>query len=457
MSSKWFCQAYGYTEPVVFGLFMIDLLFIFLFLFRYTRFIVHTVTGCVLYKPAPQKEKPRYTGRDVACIMPTVAPHNTDFVRSCETVLANRPFSLTICTVGAKLKEETEQIVGALKLRERFPDTEKITVVMINKANKRWQVCRGSLEVDSDVAPITVCLDDHVYWKPTFLDSLLAAFEDPRVGFVGTNKRVIRDKEGGLLRSYTNFLACLYLGRHNYQIRSEPYLDGGVFVVSGRTSAIRTEILRSDKFRVPYQNEYFCFGLLGPLNCDDDNFITRWMLRNEWKIKIQYTPDCEIMTPLGEPSNIASLRDAHTWRHYPWSVYAIYITNLVSAAAIWDPLLVWTLMHTSFYLESSKPSLLVALMVVWILASKMVKVTAHFRNHPSDLVWLPAYIAFAYCHSFIKLYCLVTFWNHDWNGRNLDLAEAASVHNLDKTELVAVARPRTLRGITGLYRARKSD
>lgn len=113
-------------------------------------------------------------------------------------------------------------------------------------------------------------------------------------------------------------------------------------------------------------------------------------------------------------------------------------------------------MRTNFYLESDYPSLLVALMVGWILGSKMVKIAPHFVNHPSDLVWLPGYLAFAYWHSFVKLYCGVTFWNHGWNGRNLGLTEIASVHNLDKEKLVAFTRPRTMRGITGLYRSEKA-
>ncbi|KAK2611499.1 hypothetical protein N8I77_004833 [Diaporthe amygdali] len=443
MASNLFNNANGYFAHMAQNLSSTDLLFIFLFVFRYLRFIVHLITGCVLYSPARQKEKPRYTSCDVAVIIPTVAPHTKAFLNCCETILGNRPISLVIATVGVKLKDDVLQIIDTHKLRERFPDTATITVITTNKANKRKQIARASLEIDPTVAPITVCVDDHVYWKPTFLTSLLAAFDDPAVGFVGTNKKVIRDKEGGFWKSYTNFLACIYLCRHNFQIRSEPYIDGGVFVVSGRTSALRTDILRNENFIDGFQNERFLFGLLGPLNPDDDNYITRWVLRNGWKIRIQYTPD-------------SSLRQAHTWRHFPWSVYAIYITSLVNFAIVWDPLLVRTLMRTNFYLESDYPSLLVALMVGWILGSKMVKIAPHFVNHPSDLVWLPGYLAFAYWHSFVKLYCGVTFWNHGWNGRNLGLTEIASVHNLDKEKLVAFTRPRTMRGITGLYRSEKA-
>lgn len=277
-----------------------DLVFLLLFLFRYLRFIVHTITGVFLYQPARMKKNPRYTSNDVAVIIPTVAPNTQAFLHCCETVLANQPRLLVMATVGKKLEQDLLRIINMENFSSRFPATE-ILVVKPDQANKRKQVSLASSNINPSTTPITVCVDDHVYWRPFFLVSLLAAFEDPKVGFVGTNKKVIRDKAGGLWTSYTNFLACIYLVRHNFQIRSEPYMDGGVFVVSGRTSAIRTEILQNEDFRAGFENERFFFGLLGPLNPDDDNCITRWVLRNGWKIRIQYTPECKIATPLGDP------------------------------------------------------------------------------------------------------------------------------------------------------------
>lgn len=277
-----------------------DLIFMLLFFFRYLRFIVHTITGIFLYKPAQVKEKPRYTSNNVAVIIPTVAPNTQAFLHCCETVLSNQPRLLVISTVGMKLYQDVLETLKTHNFQSRFPSTEFL-VVKTNQANKRKQVSLASSKIDSRITPITICVDDHVYWGTSFLKSLLAAFEDPKVGFVGTNKKVIRDTAGGLWASYTNFLACIYLVRHNFHIRSQPYIDGGVFVVSGRTSAIRTEILHNEDFRAGFQHESFLFGLLGPLNPDDDNYITRWVLRNGWKVRIQYTPECQIVTPLGDP------------------------------------------------------------------------------------------------------------------------------------------------------------
>jgi hypothetical protein len=90
-------------------------------------------------------------------------------------------------------------------------------------------------------------------------------------------------------------------------------------------------------------------------------------------------------------------------------------------------------------------------MVLWILGSKMVKIAPHFWDHPSDLVWLPVYFAYAYFHSLVKIYCGLTFWNHAWNGRNLALTEAASMRNIENEKSQTMDRPQALHGNTVLY------
>lgn len=280
-----------------------DYLFLFLFLFRYLRFVVHTITGLFLYKPARRSKNPRYTNQDVAVVIPTVAPNTAAFLRCCESILVNVPQLLIISTVGVKLKEDVEEMLRLHDFRARFPCTNFV-VVKLDEANKRRQVLRASDCIDKVKTPITVCIDDTAFWGPRFLESLLPAFDHPKVGLVGTNKKVLRDATVGsgasLWASFTNFIACLYLERHNFQIRSEPYLDGGVFVISGRTSAMRTEIHQDADFRRGYDHEKFLFGLLGPLNPDDDNFCTRWVLRNGWQVRVQYTDECTMFTPLGD-------------------------------------------------------------------------------------------------------------------------------------------------------------
>lgn len=237
-------------------------------------------------------------------------------------------------------------------------------------------------------------------------------------------------------QSFWNLLGCLYLERHNSEIAATNQIDGGVFVVSGRTSAHRSHILKPQSFQDAFTNEYLLFGRVGPLNADDDNFITRWMVEHNWKIKIQYSESACMETTLGEypkflsqclrwsrttwRSNPRSLLSLRTWKTQPWCIYAVYLTSLFNFALLYDPLLLYTFRASNLPIDKKWGTLALCL---WILASKLVKPYPHFWQHPRDLVYLPGCILFGYAHSLIKLYALVTFWDVAWGGRTLSAEE----------------------------------
>lgn len=110
------------------------------------------------------------------------------------------------------------------------------------------------------------------------------------------------------------------------------------------------------------------------------------------------------------------------------------------------------LTQTTFYTESSHPGVLIIAMLLWIFVSKMVKIAPHFCDHPWDLLWLPAYLGYAYWHSLVKLYCAVTFWDHSWGGRDLSKLKKGSVNNVDQsdsTKTIATG-PDVPQGVTNL-------
>ncbi|CAK7271441.1 hypothetical protein SEPCBS57363_004619 [Sporothrix epigloea] len=324
--------------------------------------------------------------------------------------------------------------------------------------------------------PILVLMDDHVLWKDTFLQYALPAFErDPTVGIVGTNKRVIRDAQhDSLQHRVLNMIQCLYLERHNFEIRSSNAVDGGVFVVSGRTSLLRSSIMQDPAFVHGFLNDFILFGLIGPLAVDDDNFITRWCIAHGWRVKIQYRDETLITTSLGSVSkfsgglirwvrttwrsNTVSLLSWHVWVAQPWSVYAVYLSLFTNFAIFYDPLLLYTFAQSdlSGYRTSCKndppvegsrvtnvatsavihKSLFVSLLplLCCMLAFKMVKPFAYFWRHPQDLLILPAYFLFTWMHSFIKLKGLLTFYNINWEGRSLAALNADLVESKAEEE-----------------------
>ncbi|KAL6251974.1 hypothetical protein RBB50_002184 [Rhinocladiella similis] len=404
--------------------------FIALFIFRYLRLIVHIISfWCYKHSPTPAIRT--ITERDVTVIIPTVEPTNHDFRECLSSVLMNGPATVHIVTVGPELLRTTSEIVAPFI--PRYPSTG-IKISSIVQANKRKQIAHVLPRVETS---LTVLVDDHVFWPSGgFLSTTIAPFENPAVGAVGTNKRVRRHNHPFGLTSFFNVLGALYLERHNFEIRATNALDGGVFVISGRTCAYRTQILQSPEFLRGYLHETFFFSRFGPLNADDDNYITRAVVNGGWKIKIQYNADAMIETTVGTypkflsqclrwarttwRSNPASLRSWTLWRAQPWCVYAVYLTSFVNFALFYDAALFWTLSRSDFARGvDNNNNYAYMILGGWIFATKMVKLVSYFRRHPWDLVYLPGCIAFAYFHSLIKLYALCTFWVTAWGGRDL--------------------------------------
>ena len=412
-------------------------LFAFIFIFRYLRLVVHIISFYFLYKPAPIPANPTLTPADVTIIIPTIDPENDGFKECLQSTLKNHPGHILIVTVGNAKVKLIKQVIKPYG--KSWPSTT-ISVTQTPQANKRKQVCHALPLVST---AITVLVDDHVYWpSANFLPTILAPFEDPQVGGLGTNKVVRRTGSGYGMNSVFNFLGCVYLERHNFEIAATNAIDGGVFVLSGRTSAYRSCILKDQDFLNKFSNEMFWFGKLGPINPDDDNCLTRWLVTHGWKLKIQFCPDATIETDLGNPgkylpqclrwvrttwrSNSCSLfTDRTVWRAQPWCVYAVYITSFFNFALFYDAALLLTLRQTTFGTTTKALTIMAAI----ILASKMVKLIPHFRRCPWDILLIPAYLIFAYVHSLYKLFALFTFYKVNWGGRNLAAVDASAQDN----------------------------
>lgn len=395
-----------------------------LFCFRYFRLAVNIVSY-LKYKPSPIPASPSYTSRDVTILIPTV--ENDDAFLTCaRSICANNPAQLFVITVGQEMRDAIHNSLQ--HLRTDFPEVD-VQVHYTEGANKRRQL---DAVIPLIRTQLTSMVDATVVWGPRFLTSALAPLEDPNICLVGTNKRVRRTRGAGLVASVWNFIGCLYLERHNFEVRAQNAISGEAFVISGRTNVIRTVVIQDPDFRVGFVNERFFLGMGGPLAADDDNFIVRWVLKRGGVIKFQYDDDSRIdIAPIGEfprflsqcvrwarttwRSNPAALKIPHVWINQPYSVYSIYLASFFNFALLVDPLLVYLCYVSSTNWTS------ICLLVVWIVCSKMVKLITYFWREPRDLMFFPLYVLFAYFHSLIKLWALLTFWDLAWSGRQLDL------------------------------------
>ncbi|TGO46948.1 hypothetical protein BCON_0300g00080 [Botryotinia convoluta] len=394
--------------------------FIFLFVFKFLKVVVHLFSYNFLssYKLPPLN--PSVVPSDVTVIIATVGDFANEFVRTIDLVLENHPAKIIISTVGTEKLIQARRVVAGIMRAKRLPG-RKIEVIAVHQPSKRVQCVQASLQVRTG---LIAYVDDHVFWPPTFLQSVLAEFEDPAVGIVGTCKRVIRDPGDNWSDSLRNFFACVYLERHNYELTSTYNIDGGLWVVSGRTCLLRTDIVQTVDYRSKFLSETFLGA--GPVNCDDDNFNTRYMINHGYKTVFHNRPEALIETTLdtsgGWPKFYQQLLrwsrsiwrshfktiliDGTCWKFCPWTSYAMFVSGLLNISIIYDSLLFLTLFKSDFYTENNHAG---AYLFWALLLSRMIKPWHYYMRNKHEMWWVvPVETLFGYFHGIIRLNALLT-------------------------------------------------
>jgi hypothetical protein len=177
-------------------------------------------------------------------------------------------------------------------------NAKNLEALMVPVADKRLQLCKAIPEVKTDIV--------------VFADG------------VGTSQRARRLKTGPCMRRIFNWLGAAYIERRNFEILATHMIDGGTSCMSGRTLAVLTKIVKVDAFLSGFQGEMWGGNLL---KADDDNFVTRWLVANNWRTWVQSNPECEIETTL--ENDIKFLDQCDRWARSNWrSNYISLVTGL---------------------------------------------------------------------------------------------------------------------------------
>jgi cellulose synthase/poly-beta-1,6-N-acetylglucosamine synthase-like glycosyltransferase len=282
---------------------------------KYLRLLINCIAFWC-YKPVPLSDEPIFTPNDVTVVIPSLDGDNDELRETVRSVLTNDPHKVILVTIDANL-EKAEAAFSNM--------SKKIEIHSIPKANKRRQLCKALPMVTTE---ITILADDDVSWPRNLLPWMLSPFKDERMGGVGTNQRLRREKNPNVW----NWLGAAYLIRRNWDCTACEFMDGGLPCLSGRTVAYRTHIIRDPDFIHSFTHETWrsC-----QLNADDDNFLTRWMVNHGWKTWIQYHRDCEVETTLEDNSKY--LLQCLRWARSNWR------SNLKSLFVEWT---VWRYVHT---------------------------------------------------------------------------------------------------------------
>ncbi|EON68548.1 hypothetical protein W97_07806 [Coniosporium apollinis CBS 100218] len=386
--------------------------FVLLFLYRYLRFIVNTISSWYFrrFQSVPLPGKPTVLRDDVTVIIPTVCGKDTKCLehtlRSC---LENRPYEIIIVTID-RVRDIIAKFAGSIDA--------SIKVMSVPIRGKRIQVAHALHGVKTS---ITILADDDVIWPSEFLPQILAPLESWGVGAVGTLQQIRRDRNLGMFDRIWEYLGACYIERRNFEITATSNIDGGMSCLSGRTAAFRTEILQDPKFISGYLNERWAGNTL---NADDDNFVSRWLVSHQWAIVIQASQEAVVETALETSSQFLSqclrwsrsnwrsnftstIVERHIWKQQPWSTYALHLST-PTCSLVTDPLLVYLLLRSTISLDPSTRSWCMYALAAWMLVAKITKLIPHYQRCPGDIRYFPVTLIFGYLHGLQKYYALFT-------------------------------------------------
>jgi hypothetical protein len=351
-------------------------------------------------------------------VIPSLDGDTDELRETIRSVLKNEPHMVYLVTIDANV-EKAERMAASIS-------TKKIKVLSIRKANKRHQMCKAVPQVET---AITVFADDDVSWPTTLLPWMLAPFKDEKMGGVGTNQRLRREKSPNIW----NFLGAAYLIRRNWDCTACTFIDGGLPCLSGRTVAYRTHILQDPNFQHSFTHETWSSC---QLNADDDNFLSRWMVNRGYKTWIQFHKDCEVQTTLENNakylkqclrwarsnwrSNVKSLfLEGSVWKRHPWSTFAVFQTTLTSWAWIYDFSMLYLFWQLTAGLRTEVQLVARVVWFVWVVCiSRHIKYIEHFIRFPQDIKYALVIPLFGYFHSLvIKFYAMVTVNDTTWGSR----------------------------------------
>ena len=408
--------------------------FIALFVFRYLRTVVSIFTW-ITFKPKPIAEKPKFETKDVTVVVPTTFRSPGELVKCLKAI--DRCLPAEIFVVTSQANGELVRTCCMLNSEKRFK------VFGVDKLNKRSQMLKALKEVDTEI----VFADDDVIWSShRYLDYLLAIFEDDKVGAGGTRQRVCRNK-----MNCWNFLGICYLERRVWNNGTTNAIDGSISTLSGRTAAYRTKILKTKEF-MHYFTEDCWLGRR--LNSDDDKCLTRYVYAHSWDIALQFDPRAIIETTLEEDpkyiyqcirwarahwrGNFTVITNETYWRSWRfwWGAYVIYLGQFQTPALLVDMLQFLLLFKATKHWSGPQPAIALASLGVWILFTKLVKLTPHLCRHPEDLKFLLVLIIFSYLHGFINVFALFTLHVTAWGSQNQDQLKQARAKNEEVVPLL---------------------
>ncbi|KAF8855410.1 hypothetical protein BDZ45DRAFT_595553, partial [Acephala macrosclerotiorum] len=236
------------------------------------------------YKPAPVASNPTFTPKeDVSVIIPALSPP-AEFKACLQRIFENDPLEIIIVTTEEHLEKVTKLVNEVVS--HNGLDLSKV-ILVTSKQGARVQYRAG---VEKAKGSIIAKCDDHVFWSRHFLTHMLACFEDPNVGAACPSVKVHIPYERRHPDEITvwEVAGTKLVSRGPGSATSMHVAAKWMWICGGCTALYRATILQDPKFLNAYTNDYW---LGRKLDCGEDTFVSRWLLKNNWVIATQWSKE----------------------------------------------------------------------------------------------------------------------------------------------------------------------
>jgi cellulose synthase/poly-beta-1,6-N-acetylglucosamine synthase-like glycosyltransferase len=369
-----------------------------------------------VYKPQP----PGYAAT-TSVVIPAYREDPDILLECLETWLREDPTEVIVVPDLA----DTEVI---RRLQERAETDPRLSVIPFAHNGKRSALGVGIRRASKD---ILILADSDTRWEPGLVRSVLAPFEDPQVGGVGTRQNAYLPRTSAWRRVADWLIDVRYLDYVRAQSRA-----GAVACLSGRTVAYRRSVVLPVLEHL--EDEFF---LGRRCVAGDDGRLTWLVLASGYKTVYQSTARAVSMFPdKGRAFFKQRLRWSRNsyrtyltaiWKGWIWrqpficqlSVLQIMLTPVTMGFAV-TYLIAWVL----------HPERLVAVAAVgWLLAGRALRGISHLRERPSDCWLLPLVAVLTIVIALpVKTYAFFTMNKQGWLTRQADQigGEAQTVSSL---------------------------
>lgn len=82
--------------------------------------------------------------------------------------------------------------------------------------------------------------------------------------------------------------------------------------------------------------------------------------------------------------------------------------------------------------------------VLWLLASRAIRLCYHFVEHPFHILYLPFFLVFQYLQAFIRIWALITILDFHWGTRDVGVGKDGLVARTGEMEDAGADESETL-------------